>query len=194
MSEEAAPQPDSPALATRHLIESLLFVTEEPVSIEQLAQALDMPAAQVESALQQLGEEYQGRGIRLQRHKDRLQLVTAPEAAPIVARFLGVQGSARLSSAALEVLAIVAYRQPLTRSQLETIRGVDSSGVLRALISRNLIAEVGRLDTVGRPILYATTPEFLQQFGLDSLDNLPPLPEYDDPIPESPPPESGSER
>jgi segregation and condensation protein B len=187
MSEDAAPQPDAPALATRHLIESLLFVTEEPVSIEQLAQALAIPAAQVESALQQLGEEYQGRGIRLQRHKDRLQLVTAPEAAPIVARFLGVQGSARLSSAALEVLAIVAYRQPLTRSQLETIRGVDSSGVLRALISRNLIAEVGRLDTVGRPILYATTPEFLQQFGLDSLDTLPPLPEYDDPIPESPP-------
>jgi segregation and condensation protein B len=190
MSEEAAPQPETPALAPRYLVESLLFVTEEPVSIEQLAQALALPAAQVESALQQLGEEYQGRGIRLQRHKDRLQLVTAPEAAPIVARFLGVQGSARLSSAALEVLAIVAYRQPLTRSQLESIRGVDSSGVLRALISRNLIAEVGRLDTVGRPILYATTPEFLQQFGLDSLDNLPPLPEYDDPIPDSPQPDS----
>jgi segregation and condensation protein B len=99
----------------------------------------------------------------------------------VIERFLGVQAQPRLSAAALEALAIVAYRQPITRAQVDAVRGVDSSGVIRALVGRDLIAEAGRLETVGRPILYATTEEFLRQFGLASLQELPPieLPEVD---------------
>jgi segregation and condensation protein B len=93
----------------------------------------------------------------------------------VIERFLGIQPQPKLSPAALEALAIVAYRQPVTRAQVDALRGVDSSGVIRALLGRDLIAEAGRLDTVGRPILYATTAEFLRQFGLSSLAELPPL-------------------
>jgi len=169
---------------TAPLIESLLFVAGEAVSITQLAQILELPADSLELALEDLATSLQGRGIRLQRSADRLQLVSAPEAAPVLARFLGVQASARLSTAALEVLAIIAYRQPLTRAQIEAIRGVDSSGVVRALLARDLISESGRLETVGRPILYRTTSEFLRQFGLSSLADLPAL-EMPDPPAES---------
>jgi segregation and condensation protein B len=182
------PLPDLPppqALpGTAQLIESLLFVAGEAVTITQLAQILELPADGLELALEELAEHLQGRGVRVQRSGDRVQLVSAPEAAPLLARFLGIQASARLSTAALEVLAIIAYRQPLTRAQIEAIRGVDSSGVVRALLARDLINESGRLETVGRPILYGTTPEFLRQFGLGSLAELPPLD-----IPE--PPEAG---
>lgn len=167
--------PPAPPPAPVQLLESLLFVAAEPVSITQLAHVLELPADAVEAALDQLAADCRQRGVRLQRHADRVQLVSAPEAASVVARFLGVQATTRLSAAALEVLAIVAYRQPLTRAQVEAIRGVDSSGVVRALLARNLITEVGRLETVGRPILYATTPEFLRQFGLTSLAELPAL-------------------
>jgi segregation and condensation protein B len=168
-----------PVLAVPHLIESLLFVAAEPLTATQLANTLDLPPDAIEEALSHLSEAYCTRGIRLQRHGDYVQLVSAPEASSVIARFLGLQASARLSSAGLEVLAIVAYRQPITRSQIEAIRGVDSSGILRALLARNLVMEVGRLDTAGRPILYATTAEFLQQFGLASLAELPPLPDPD---------------
>ncbi len=162
-------------LPTRQLIESLLFVAGEPITVVQLARTLQVPADTVETALVQLADEYHERGIRLQRHGDTIQMVSAPEAALTIAHFLGVQATTRLSPAALEVLAIIAYRQPLTRSQIEVIRGVDSSGVIRALLARDLITDVGRLETVGRPILYATTPTFLRQFGLTSLEDLPPL-------------------
>ncbi len=162
-------------LATEALIESLLFVSGEPLSVAHLARLLDIPADAVETALERLADACRGRGIRLQRHGDGVQLVSAPESAPIIARMLGRQISTRLSSAALETLAIVAYHQPLTRAQVEAIRGVDSSGVLRALLARNLIAEVGRQESAGRPILYATTPNFLHHFGLTSLDDLPAL-------------------
>lgn len=168
------------ALTIPALVESLLFVASEPVTVAQLAQTLDMPAATIEEGLASLAASYQGRGIRLQRQREHVQLVSAPEAGPLVARFLGVQASARLSAAALEALAIIAYQQPCTRSQVEAVRGVESSGILRMLLARGLIAEVGRLETVGRPILYATTPDFLRQFGLTSLDDLPPLPPPDE--------------
>jgi segregation and condensation protein B len=173
------PLPDFPAPepppTTRQLIESLLFVAGEPVTISQLARALEIPADAIEVALAELQEACRQRGVRVQRHGETLQLVTAPEAAPAIARFLGVQAGTRLSPAALEVLAIIAYRQPLTRAQIDSVRGVDSSGVLRVLQARNLITDAGRLETVGRPILYATTAEFLRQFGLTSLEALPPL-------------------
>lgn len=164
-----------PSPSLLQLVESLLFVAGEPVTVAQLVRALEVPADAVELALEQLSEQCRSRGVRVQRHGDQIQLVSAPEAARAVGRFLGVQASARLSNAALEVLAIVAYRQPLTRAQVDAIRGVDSSGSLRALLARELVVEAGRLDAIGRPILYATTPAFLQQFGLASLAELPQL-------------------
>jgi segregation and condensation protein B len=157
------------------LVESLLFVAGEPVTVSQLARGLEAPADAVEAALEELAALCEARGVRVQRHGETVQLVTAPESARAIGRFLGVQASGRLSNAALEVLAIIAYRQPLTRAQVDAIRGVDSSGTVRALLARDLVREAGRLDTVGRPILYATTPAFLQQFGLTSLHELPPM-------------------
>ncbi|WP_245863262.1 SMC-Scp complex subunit ScpB [Candidatus Viridilinea mediisalina] len=170
----AMPQPlPTPSLV--QLVESLLFVAGEPVTRSQLAKTLEVAEEAIQSALDELTQLYQGRGVRMQRHNDQIQLVSAPESAPTIARFLGLQASGRLSNAALEVLAIIAYRQPITRAQVDAIRGVDSSGTIRALLARDLIAEAGRLETIGRPILYATTPTFLQQFGLASLTELPPL-------------------
>jgi segregation and condensation protein B len=167
------------AVELQTLVESLLFVADQPVTAGQLAGALDAEKVTVEEALAALDEAYvQGkRGLRLQRHGERVQLVTVPEAALYVQRFLGLEMSGPLSQAALETLAIVAYRQPVTRAQVEAIRGVNSDGVLRTLVSRGLVEEVGRLDQVGRPILYSTTFEFLQQFGLRNLDELPLLEE-----------------
>jgi segregation and condensation protein B len=167
--------PTPPAPSAAQLIESLLFVAGEPLTVAQLAQALELPADAIEAALERLGAECQTRGVRVQRQGDSIQLVSAPEAASVIERYLGIQPQPKLSPAALEALAIVAYRQPITRAQVDALRGVDSSGVIRALLGRELIAEVGRLETVGRPILYATTGEFLRQFGLSSLAELPPL-------------------
>jgi segregation and condensation protein B len=169
---EIAPLP-VPTVA--QLVESLLFVSGEPVTVAQLAQTLDVVPDAIEAAIDTLAEQSVHRGIRVQRLGNRVQLVSAPETAAAVERFLGVQSSARLSNAALEALAIIAYRQPATRAQVEAVRGVDCGGVLRVLLSRDLIVEVGRLETIGRPILYATTDEFLRQFGLTSLAELPPV-------------------
>jgi segregation and condensation protein B len=175
--------PPTPAPTTVQLIESLLFIAGEPVTITQLAHALELAPDAVEAALDQLVAACRERGVRVQRSGEGVQLVSAPESAAVVERFLGVGPQPRPSAAALEALAIVAYRQPITRAQIEAIRGVDSSGVVRALLARDLIVESGRLETVGRPILYATTAEFLRQFGLSSLAELPPLdlPEVDQP-------------
>jgi segregation and condensation protein B len=167
--------PIPPKPATVQLVESLLFVAGEPITVAQLAQVLELPADAIEAVLEQLVADCGTRGVRVQRHGDSVQLVSAPEASAVIERFLGVQPQTRLSSAALEALAIIAYRQPITRAQVEALRGVDSSGVLRALLSRDLVVETGRLETAGRPILYATTDEFLRQFGLSSLAELPPI-------------------
>ena len=115
------------------------------------------------------------RGVRLQRRGDKVQLVTRPEAAAHIERFLGLETPARLSQAALETLAIIAYRQPCTRAQIEAVRGVNCDSVLKNLLTKGLVEETGRLETVGHPIQYATTFAFLQHFGLKSLDDLPPL-------------------
>ena len=156
-------------------IESLLFVADSPVSVGHLAEALERDERDVEAALQSLAEGYAGRGVRLQRKGNRVQLVSVPEAAPVIERFLGLSQSGKLSAAALEALAIIAYEQPVTRPQIEAIRGVSSDGVLRTLLGKGLIEEVGRLETVGHPVLFGTTFEFLQYFGLSSLGELPPL-------------------
>ena len=177
MEQEILPNLSSPSPppTARQLIESLLFVAGEPVTVAQLARATTLPLDTVELALAELTAACYERGGRVQREGERVQLVSAPEAAPVIARFLGVEASSRLSPAALEVLAITAYRQPLTRAQIEAIRGVDSSGVRRALLARDLIAEAGRVETVGRPILCTTTTNFLRQFGLTKLADLPPV-------------------
>jgi segregation and condensation protein B len=166
---------DSPVLPLKALVESLLFVAEGPVPVAALAKALDVPAEQVDAALTELKHEYAARGIRLQRMRERVQLVTAPEVAPFVEKFLGVNGTGHLSAAALETLAIIAYRQPITRPAIEAVRGVNCDGVIQTLLARGLIQEAGRQETAGRPILYTTTFEFLQNFGLRDTDDLPPL-------------------
>lgn len=158
-------------------VESLLFVADGPVSVGRLAEALEVTPGQIERALTDLAAAYTGRGLRLQRASKHVQLITAPEAAPCVERFLGLEARACLSQAALETLSIIAYRQPITRPEIEAIRGVSSDSVLRTLLGVGLIEEVGRAPTVGRPILYGTTFEFLQHFGLSSMDELPPLDE-----------------
>ncbi|HEX2194879.1 MAG TPA: SMC-Scp complex subunit ScpB [Candidatus Limnocylindria bacterium] len=157
-------------------LEALLFVAERPLSTAEVAQLGGVSAVQAEAALAALGEELagDGRGLRLQRLDDAWQLATAPEVGERLATY-AAREEARLSPAALEALAVVAYRQPCTRADVERVRGVDSDYVMRSLLHRRLIAEVGRRDTPGRPILYATTFAFLERFGLTSLDDLPPL-------------------
>lgn len=170
-------QPVVPSESLTMLVESLLFVADEPVTAARLAAALGVELIQVETAIAELSVNLQRRGIRLQQKGDRVQLATMPEAAAAIERFLGLEVSPRLSPAALETLAMIAYRQPMTRTQLEAVRGVNCDGVLRTLLSRGLIEEQGRLEAVGRPILYGTTFEFLQYFGLTQLQQLPALPD-----------------
>ena len=157
------------------IIESLLFVADHPVAVSDLVKTLDASKQQVEQALSILDDLYQVRGLRLQRNGSNVQLVTASDVTGYVEKFLGLSISSKLSTAAMEVLGIVAYRQPMTRPEIEAIRGVNCDGVLRTLLSKGLIEEVGRLNTVGHPIQYGTTFEFLQYFGLSSLDELPAL-------------------
>jgi len=157
------------------LLEGLLFVTAEPVTPTQLANALEMTTDEVEEGLKTLEEELKMRGLRLQRHAGRVQLTTAPQMAGLVERFLGLEVTSHLSRAALETLAMIAYQQPVTRPQVDSVRGVNSDGVLRSLLSKGLIQEIGRAEGPGRPILYGTTPGFLQHFGVNSLLELPPL-------------------
>jgi segregation and condensation protein B len=178
MASDTLP-PDGTPSVDETVIEALLFVAAEPVALTTLARVLACDEAALDAALLRLAQQLQLRGIRLQRlEADALvTLVTAPAAAAAVERLLGVAAPPRLSTAALEVLAIIAYHQPVTRAQIEAVRGVDSSGVIRALLSRELICEAGRRESAGRPVLYATTDTFLLRFGLESLTALPPAPE-----------------
>jgi segregation and condensation protein B len=162
------------------LIEALLFVADGPVSIAELSHALEREVDEVQQALAQLGQQCDARGTRVLCSHGRFQLVTAPEAGPAIQRLLGQDGSDRLSPAALETLAIIAYNQPVTRAQVETIRGVNSDSVIRTLVGKGLVASAGRLEQVGRPELLSTTGEFLQYFGLSSLHSLPALPDAQD--------------
>jgi segregation and condensation protein B len=168
------------ALPLKSLVESLLFVADEPIRLDRVATVLQVSADQVMEALDDLAQEYeQQRGLRLQIKGRRVQMVTAPETTEVVRQFLGLELDSKLSPAAMETLAIVAYNQPATRAQIEAVRGVNSDTVLRTLINRGLIEETGRLEQAGRPIIYGTTFEFLQHFGLSSLDQLPPLEELE---------------
>jgi len=158
------------------ILETILFVASEPVQITELAECLGRKSSEIETGLKNLDLLYrQGRGLSIQWHAGRVQLTTAPELSSLIEKFLGLEATARLSRAALETLAIAAYRQPITRPAIDSVRGVNSDGVIKSLLSKGLIQEVGRSEGPGRPILYVTTAEFLQIFGLNSLNQLPPL-------------------
>lgn len=166
--------PELPLEELAALIEAFLLVAEEPPTIEELAAGASTRSENIEAALAYMADRVD-RGWLVQRHGDRIQLATAPRFAPYLRAFLGLDREARLSSAALETLAIVAYQQPATRSEIETVRGVDCSGVLATLHARGLIEPISRRPTVGSPIQYGTSADFLNHFGLSSLADLPPI-------------------
>jgi len=158
-------------------LEALLFVSDEPLAASVLAQALDLDRRTVEGLCDRLARDLEdrGSGLVLRNVAGGWRLFTHPDTAPTVERFVLSSRQARLTKAALETLAIVAYKQPVTRHQVSAIRGVNSDGVLRALVDRGLVEEAGREETPGRPVLYGTTPGFLERLGLPSLASLPPL-------------------
>lgn len=166
-------------------LESILFVAAEPVPVPILASALETDDQAVEDALESLEQEYQTRGLKILRMGDRVHLTTSPRAAQAVEKFLGMEHTIGLSRAALETLAILAYKQPLTRPQIDSVRGVNTESVLENLMAKGLVEEVGRTEGPGRPILYVTTSDFLRHFGLGSTAELPAL-DLDEPLKEIP--------
>ncbi len=177
-----ARQPESPALQElKAIVEAVLFVSHEPVSLDRLRSVLEGASkADIQEAVRVLQEDYreEGRGLQLVELAGGYQLVTRPELAPWLKRLERAKQAPKLSRSALESLAIIAYKQPIVRAEIEQIRGVEVSGVLRTLLERKLIRIVGRKDEPGRPILYGTTKYFLQHFGLRDLSELPPLHEF----------------
>ena len=172
------------AVAARELqgiVESLLFVSQDPLSIQRLAAIIgDVSKAEIAQALQGLGEELarEGRGIRLVEIAGGFRLVTKQEYGSWIKRMDKTKSAAKLSRSALESLAIIAYKQPIVRGEIEEIRGVETSGVVRTLLERKLVRIVGRKEVPGRPIMYGTTKYFLEHFGLNDLSQLPPLREF----------------
>ncbi len=166
--------PPPPPDLSEAALEALLFVAERPLSRREIGQIAGVDRQAVDARLGDLEVSLRTRGLRLLVSGDRVELATAPEAGALIARYVGVD-AVRLSPASLETLAIVAYRQPVTKSVIERIRGVDSDYTVRSLLHRRLVVELGRSEAPGRPILYGTSFEFLERFGLTSLDDLPPL-------------------
>jgi len=165
---------ESPGELTEGQLEALLFVAERPLSRREIATLARVDRATVDERLGDLEVSLRDRGIRLVLSDDRVELVTAPDAGALIARYVGAD-AVRLSAASLETLAIVAYRQPVTKAAVERIRGVDSDYTIRSLLHRRLVVELGRSESPGRPFLYGTGFEFLERFGLTSLEELPPL-------------------
>ena len=165
-----------PISPLRAAVESILLVVDTPVSIPELARALDTPASEVRECLQELEHEYRtrGSGIEVRETEEGWRLYTAPAHAPAVERFLLDGSQSKLSRAAMETLAVIAYRQPATRAQVSAVRGVNVDGVMRTLVARGLIAEAGEDPGTGAH-LYVTTALFLELLGIDSLDQLPDL-------------------
>jgi segregation and condensation protein B len=160
----------------RSSIESILLIAGGPVSVQELATALDVPRVRASRLVEELRDSGHG-GIIVQLHEGCAQLVTAPENVEVIHRYLGTSKPPSLSRSALETLTIVAYRQPVTRPEIEAIRGVNSDRAVLTLVARGLIEERGRRDTLGRPVEYGTSFAFLEYFGLSSLEDLPELPE-----------------
>ncbi len=178
MTDTAGPpdqaEPPEPIELTEAALEALLFVAEKPLSRREIAALAGTDRPTVDARLGDLEMSLQSRGINLVIDGDRVELATAAEGGALVARYLGAD-AVRLSPASLEALAIIAYRQPVTRSAVERIRGVDSDYTIRTLLHRRFIVELGRSDAPGRPFLYGTGFDFLERFGLTSLEDLPPL-------------------
>ncbi len=168
------PVPPAPIELTEAALEALLFVAERPLTRREIAALAGTDRATVDERLGDLEVALRERGVRLVTDGDRVELATAPEAGDLVARYVGAN-AIRLSAASLETLAIIAYRQPVTKAAIERIRGVDSDYTVRTLLHRRLVVELGRSDAPGRPFLYGTEFEFLERFGLTSLDELPAL-------------------
>ena len=170
----ASTAPEPPAELSEAQLEALLFVAERPLTRREIAAVAGVDRATVDARLGDLEVTLADRGVRLVLSGDRVELVTAPDAGALIARYVGAD-AIRLSPASLETLAIVVYRQPVTKAAVERIRGVDSDYTIRTLLHRRLVVELGRAETPGRPFLYGTGFEFLERFGLTSLDELPPL-------------------
>jgi segregation and condensation protein B len=165
---------EAPGELTEAMLEALLFVAERPLTRREIGALAGVDPDVVDARLGDLEVSLRRRGLRVLATGDKVELATAPDAGGLIARYLGVD-AVRLSPAALETLAIVAYRQPVTKAAVERIRGVDSDYSMRGLVHRRLVVELGRADTPGRPILYGTGFDFLERFGLTSLEELPPL-------------------
>lgn len=178
-------QTTSPAAESMTILEAILFSASGPVPLAQIAAVLEIKPTEARELVEKLEKDLRenDRGIRIQLHNEKVQFTTAPETADFIEKFLGIESSQRLTRAAQETLTIVAYKQPISRPGIDAVRGVNSETVLRGLLSRGLIEEVARADTPGRPVLYATTRDFLQHFGLSSMDELPP---YEDMVQEEP--------
>lgn len=159
-------------------LEAVLFASGEPVESRRLCEAMDIGISELEEAVAVLDGKYsENSGIELLRLEDSYQLATKQSYADTIKRTLEIKRSSALSPAALEALTIVAYNQPVTKAFVESVRGVDSSGVVNSLVEKGLLSEAGRLDLPGRPIAYVTTDNFLRAFRLSSIKDLPPLPE-----------------
>ncbi len=172
--EAASPPPERPGELSEAQLEALLFVAERPLARAEIAALAGVDRETVDARIGDLEMSLAERGVRVVASGERVELATAPEAGALIARYVGADAP-RLSAASLETLAIVAYRQPCTRATIERIRGVDSDYTIRTLLHRRLIAELGRAEAPGRPILYGTGFEFLERFGMTSLEQLPPL-------------------
>lgn len=166
----------------RSSIEAILFAAGDPVELKRLAEALELPESAVQTQLDLLMEEYaqMERGITVIRLNDSYQMVSVKQYAPQVRKAMDLRRNIPLSQAAMEVLAVIAYNQPVTKSFVEQVRGVDCSGVIGSLTTKGLIEEKGRLELPGRPLLYGTTDHFLRCFSIRSLDELPPIPKDED--------------
>ncbi len=161
-------------------IESILFIAGEPLSAQKIAEVTLSDPAAVTAALEETAVRLKETGIRLAKHDDKYQLTTAPESAGVVGRMRDSEIRSELSRPALETVSIIAYRGPITKTQIEQIRGVSSDVTIRNLISRGLVAESGKSSEPGKPLLYNVTHEFLQHFGLTSTADLPPIPDIPD--------------
>ena len=157
----------------KRAIEAILFAAGYPVKYEKLSEVIGLPRRDLRALIESMSREYDGRGIQLLLYPDTCQLTTKEVFAPYIREALGIKRGGNLSASSLEVLAVVAYNQPVTRAYIDTVRGVDSSYAVTSLLDKGLIEAVGRLDAPGRPMLYGTTDKFLRVFGLGSLAELP---------------------
>jgi segregation and condensation protein B len=163
----------------KRVIESILFVADGPVDVRTLARLAEATADDVNSALDELGEESSTRGVRIQRTGQAAQMVSAPETAPFVQTYLGIDEHQRLSPTVLVTLTVIAYKQPVTKGEVERILRKNCDYSVMMLKARELITEIGRAEGPGRPYLYGTTFKFLEHFGLEKPEDLPPLPELE---------------